>query len=447
MSRRSRIKIALTTINAIKKAVVKTFGYPVNNTPSCQKLSLSIYEKTGHILNYNTLRRFFGLLPNSQAQINNSSLTILANYCGYGNLQHFSELREDLAVSDLHHFSNYLLDKQNIDFEFVNDVCEKYYKYNELYQFIDKCIFLAHLKNDTGFLKRVFELSRIFDLRKHNKHFIYHLIQNYAFVLRQRPKQIVVISKAIAKNANARKYYFEWFVDINNLCNSYDFALTEYAKYEPSSDAKIFNLNLQILKAFLKKDTYSLKSNSALLSAEIKYFSRLHPILKGRCFASKIFLNYYSKENNILKIGKEIKREIVNFETKNNASADLQLFLIFILQAMQFCCYKKEMANIIKYLNKKLLNVTEHWTKDALNHLNIYFAQSKFYENKIEEGMEILNQVDSTKFPLFESKIQAISYNLTLMDYEIKIENNKEVEKLSKEIKSIAKDCGYTFWS
>jgi hypothetical protein len=410
-------------------------------------LSLNIYEKTGHILNYNTVRRFFGLLPNNQAQINISSLTILANYCGYINLKHFSEVREDLTVNDLHYFSNYLLDKQSIDFEFVNDVCEKYYKYNELYQFIDKCILLAHVKNDADFLKRVFELSRIFNLSKHNKHFIYHLIQNYACILLQRPEQIVVISKVIAQNVNARKFYFEWFVDINNLCKSYGFALVEYAKYEISSDAKIFNLNLQILKAFLRKDVNSLKSNSAFLSTEIKYFSRLHPILKGRCFASRIFLNYCLKENNTSKITKEIKREITNFETKNNPSSDLQLFLIFVLQALQFCCYKKEMTTIIKYVNKRLLNITDHWTKDALNHLNIYFAQVKFYENKIEEGLEILKRVDIKKFPLFESKIQAISYNLTLIDYENMSENKKEVQKLSKEIKSISKECGYKFWS
>ena len=48
-------------IDELKRVIEKTFNRKMTDRGSCEALAQDIYEKTGAILSYNTLRRLFGL--------------------------------------------------------------------------------------------------------------------------------------------------------------------------------------------------------------------------------------------------------------------------------------------------------------------------------------------------------------------------------------------------
>ena len=48
-------------IEELKLEIEKTFNRKINDRGHCEALVQDIYEKTGALLSYNTLRRFFGL--------------------------------------------------------------------------------------------------------------------------------------------------------------------------------------------------------------------------------------------------------------------------------------------------------------------------------------------------------------------------------------------------
>jgi hypothetical protein len=77
-----------------REEVQKHFGRPIVNRRDCEELSVLIFEQTGQLISYNTLRRFFDLAGKTKTTISQTSLNILANYCGY---EHYFQF--DLGIA------------------------------------------------------------------------------------------------------------------------------------------------------------------------------------------------------------------------------------------------------------------------------------------------------------------------------------------------------------
>ncbi|MEY4521436.1 MAG: hypothetical protein RIT10_621 [Bacteroidota bacterium] len=74
-------------IDELKSEIEKTFNKKIINRGDCEDLAQAIYEQNGIMLSYNTLRRLFGLAENRK--IRESSLDLLARYCGYQSYEMF----------------------------------------------------------------------------------------------------------------------------------------------------------------------------------------------------------------------------------------------------------------------------------------------------------------------------------------------------------------------
>ena len=446
MSRRSSVKIPLVTLKALKTSIERKFGRKINSTPSCHQLAEDIFNATGKLLSYNTLRRFFGLL-NTNPQINITSLTILANYCGYKNLQGFNELRDDVRSYDLQNSFHFLVSQNKIEIAYVKKCCEEFYKYPEIYHFLDKCLLLAFAKRDIDFFINIFSVPHVFDEHPYNKYNIYHLAQNYAQIILLLPEKSKMILQKIVKNRNAQKFYFELFVDINNVCGYYGEILNQYAFYKDTYDSTIFNLCIQILRCFLLKEKRELSILHKELEKMVRPKVELHAILRGRIIASSIFYNYSLKsENTNSNLFKKIKTELLKLGKEKNATSQVQLYLVFIFQALQWTRNIFLLDKIVNLIHKNLLLHEDTWAKDANHHLQIYFAHALIFKGEVQEAEGIIKGIATDKFPLFESAVQLISYNLMLIDFFKVSKNKKELLRLSNEIKLIAQKHNYTFF-
>lgn len=76
-------------IDELKRVIEKTFNRKMTDRGSCEALAQDIYEKTGAILSYNTLRRLFGLAEYRKPR--ESTLDQLATYCGFRSFNDFSQ--------------------------------------------------------------------------------------------------------------------------------------------------------------------------------------------------------------------------------------------------------------------------------------------------------------------------------------------------------------------
>jgi hypothetical protein len=74
-------------IDELKSEIEKTFNKKIINRGDCEALAQDIYEHNGIMLSYNTLRRLFGLAEYRKPR--ESSLNLLAHYCGYQSYEVF----------------------------------------------------------------------------------------------------------------------------------------------------------------------------------------------------------------------------------------------------------------------------------------------------------------------------------------------------------------------
>lgn len=76
-------------IDELKLEIEKTFNRKVSDRGHCEALVQDIYEKTGALLSYNTLRRFFGLAEYRKPR--EHTLDQLAVYCGFRSYKDFCQ--------------------------------------------------------------------------------------------------------------------------------------------------------------------------------------------------------------------------------------------------------------------------------------------------------------------------------------------------------------------
>ncbi len=79
-------------LDALRSDIQRRFGRQVRTKTDCQQLEDQLYEATGQLVSYNTLRRFFGLVPGGEPR--KGVLDILSAYCGFAD---YSAFRTDVG--------------------------------------------------------------------------------------------------------------------------------------------------------------------------------------------------------------------------------------------------------------------------------------------------------------------------------------------------------------
>ena len=92
-------------LDALRLEIQRRFGRPIRTKTDCQHLEERLYEELGSMVSYNTLRRFFGLIPGGNPR--GAVLDILSTYCGFATFSDFT--------FDVHRFQFYYDWTQTID--------------------------------------------------------------------------------------------------------------------------------------------------------------------------------------------------------------------------------------------------------------------------------------------------------------------------------------------
>jgi hypothetical protein len=83
-------------LTELKSEIQKTFNRKIENRGACEALVQDIYEKTGAVISYNTVRRLYGLAEYRKPR--ESTLDHLAVYCGFRSYKDFSQRYTEVDI-------------------------------------------------------------------------------------------------------------------------------------------------------------------------------------------------------------------------------------------------------------------------------------------------------------------------------------------------------------
>jgi hypothetical protein len=189
----------------IKYEIVEVFGRPIVSSRDCIELSDEIYQKTKAQLNFNTLRRFFGLVK-AEYPPSHSTLAILSRYCGFNSIADISPVKIDRNPEQIE--STSLL----------------YY--------------LVSLFNETGVMEN------------NDKTFL-SIVRHTIKFLHNHPGLTDKFQSLIAKTPNGQSFYFEQFVNVNQLNSYYGSGLRYYMNEKRTAEGKVFAYSVWLLKEWL----------------------------------------------------------------------------------------------------------------------------------------------------------------------------------------------------
>ncbi|MEN9700481.1 MAG: hypothetical protein RLZZ301_1679 [Bacteroidota bacterium] len=257
-----------------KKHIEETFGRPIVNRGDCELLAQKVYQKTGVLISYNTLRRFFGLAETRKTR--NSTLDLLAVYIGFHSYHDFIKRFEqiDWWPTWQQLFIALSVDERSEVFELL-----RYHQSNQVQFSISVSIVLR----EWIFTRKREELIALFR----------HPAFQFKALSYDDASQIGVVTgllfrnfhdpeleKVLLNEANFRDIIFKIFVDYSRLNGSYgDWIVYVLQLKDLDEESRIFCKCLLVWKQLLAAPLDSITPIQHDLPA---LQLDLHPILVGR---------------------------------------------------------------------------------------------------------------------------------------------------------------------
>lgn len=253
---------------AIRQKIEARYGKPLCYSKDCEGLANSINKFCNERISVTTLKRLFGFAK-SVEQPRLYTLDVIAAYIGYkdwSSLLANIEKRENITapvgaksiIDDgfptdihlLHHQISISLTTQNINTKRIVSLCRHLGKRPEIFPFVIEMIGIATRQKNIQFLKQVFNLPVIFDEKIHSPIQMYYVGQTMGLMLRSHLDIVDELTKSLAANKNAQKYFIEWFVDEDYLQGYYGKLLDAYHCYKQSEvQEKLFYFALKYSQA------------------------------------------------------------------------------------------------------------------------------------------------------------------------------------------------------
>ena len=269
----SNIKLFIL-IKALKKEIAKKIKREIKGRGDCIFLSNAIFEILDIDISYNTIRRFYNLLPSTNPSI--KTLNTLAQFIGYRNYINFTQnfkYKEKINLTEIIYKSV----AENNNEEIVNFV-NKSKKSSE--DFISLVIILIRELWHNGnyrLINRIFNLKALnFDSFSYDE--VLKLGNSIGLLIRKKNK----LHPLLLNNINFLDCVFLIFVDYSSLNKYYGDALEIIKKNNIRYDITLFSTSVLEFRNFI--------NNVKLENLNINrlYKKQLHSILIGRLLSLKL---------------------------------------------------------------------------------------------------------------------------------------------------------------
>jgi len=404
-------------IENLKKEIAKKIKREIKNRGDCVFLSNAIFEILDIEISYNTLRRFYNLLPSTKTSI--KTFNTLAQFIGYKNYIDFSQNYSYKQKIDLTEII-YKTVSENDSEEIINLVNKTK---NNSEDFISMIIILIrelwHNEN-YNLINKIFRLKAL----NYNSFSYYEVLKlgnSIGLLIRKKSK----IEPILLNNINFLECVFLIFVDYSSLNTYYGDSLKIIKKNNFKYDITLFSSALLEFRNFLNN------KNVNKITFKASKTNHLHPILSGRLLSLKL-LN--ADSNKTLEL---LNTHHTSLLIKGNIiSHYYELFTTSILQ-------KK--VEIMSFLITRIsLKIEFYYQK---THLNSFYLMCLFYykltgdienETKFLKSFKLSDCRDSYKE--FISLIHLIYlYNSTT--------TSANKKKIKTRYLNLSKELNYSYFS
>jgi hypothetical protein len=397
----------MNDLNLFREEVQKHFGRPIVNRRDCEELSVLIFEQTGQLISYNTLRRFFDLAGKTKTTISQTSLNILANYCGYEHYFQFDLgiAKTNFSSEQFHEVKLNCMVNQKIDFDAIYRLVDEFKGLDQTYSFLHELVIQAFQMKDVEFIKRIFDLTPIFE----NTHYLYShvffLVQSLGVQLRKEPDMKEEIWSFWAQHPAARRLYFELFVDMDELMSSHYLALDKYLAHSEMEHEKLFVHALLFFRAY----------NLGLKNEQEKHFSHLknanlhtlHPILLGRIAC---YLHLHRPEN----LKSETLMSLLDWPEKtkwNTAEIDkIPFYQTWLCEGLLLLQAPQIILKVIKQIDKNFKLSRRYVNNGLIERINTYKGIALAKTGKKAEAKMIFDHLNVDYYNTYSRSYDGLYY-------------------------------------
>jgi hypothetical protein len=269
----------------ILRSIEDNFGLKINSANDCIVLSEIIFKEVSILISYNTLRRFFKILPNSNFP-SLYTVNVLSKIIGFKDFTSLREYRANLIRDFIHENLHLIQISGDINVTVLNEIIPLLHEdhWENVYQ-IRSLIDLFIKKGEYGLIALFFDKA----IDENNweelyKYYVAFQPIHAAAKLNNKPL-IYFISKNINKYKVVQQVLLQLYVEEDNLEDYYGDWINACSEYL-TSDIHIFCTCMKLQYHFLKNEIDTVKILLNQLNEQVKqYTSKIHPIILGRIAA------------------------------------------------------------------------------------------------------------------------------------------------------------------
>lgn len=347
-------------IHLLKEEVIIVFGHSLKSSGDCNKLQEDIYKKSGDIINFNTLRRFFGLIK-TEFNPSKNTLNILSRYCGYESFQNFTSSFQIQPNKE----NNELLIAYLVD------------------------IFRSVAVNN--------EYDETFHL----------IVQKSVSYLLKFPGIKNEFYRKIVRTENGRNYYFEQYFHIDELATYYGQGIMYYLAAGKNNRHQVFGYSVLCMRAWLMNNDSELEACYQKLES-FKTDTDLSNDIASRVFSARLFYANIKNQptGTIIKSAKEYYSKIESNYTNNSPPVFEQIFSFSLILTGHF-------PEALYYLNRGFLQYSKYkvnsWYKFIYNEDWFYIGMGIIhaYYGEIEVGKAYYHKINISKSSVLSKRTGA----------------------------------------
>lgn len=398
-------------IEELKSLTEKNIGFKIKNRGDCHILSGLITSKIDKDINYNTIRRFFGLDKPRKPQ--QKTLDILSEFNGFESFVDFSnqypvkfswKLREEI-------YEKLNLDSNEALISYLNTLSPRQY---DLIETLITVIRELLIRKDFETIKLCFNLN-IFNPKNFQYSELLYFGNSVGLIMRKHQYDYSPFVKT--------KYFvetvFTTFVDYSSLNKNYGVCAKKVYNTTTNNNLKLFSgLIIQLIRV-VNNESHSCNFDNLINS-------KTHPILFGRYLSIKIHCSKKVKVHSLLN----------HYKTKLQISNN---DIDYVYELMFFAMLTKNFQVMewisLNFKSEKI--ITKYYKEWHYSTLILMELILKIYQNKTE-GLESMLETLTQVKPRY-SYDSFFRIFMCVVKYHLKIEPIKQLETYN----SIKRSLGY----
>lgn len=331
----------------LRKDLEKRLGRPIKTKNDAIALETSIYEDTGLLVSYNTIRRFFGLVHGGQAR--ESVLDIYAQYLGYEDYKSFEENKKRF---DFYNQWTRITQRSSWSEEEINELV--YQSLNEDRAAQGQLLWL---------MTRVFEEESIsewnrwfsvtaWDVEEDRFGHLLFILDNLGLFIRKRITS-AKDAEELCSYPNLIDKVVLLFVDYSTLTDGYyKLVIDELRKH---SKYDLFTSSLGGLQALLQGD-FAKAEHYYRITAAFPVDEANYPILNSRILGAQVFLDWHEHK----RLQPKTYQEIISL-VESTPGQQYDLSVMEILPMAVILGMTNEVISIHK-MNSDRDRITSDWS-------------------------------------------------------------------------------------